>query len=195
MVSYVTCTDCENDKIWLTCHSSLSWLHMSCIRTVRTIKYDWQVIQVLWMFRMLHERTVSVERLMKWGKRGLDNEENVTDVKERNYNEKRQTRLSCKPLPSLSHFSNAPIIAMPHLPHVGQGWDYWGFTKVLWQFPTPGDNFMLQIPHILYRDCKNNENSQTNSSTLGKNYSDDKSLQIPTHCLTRGRWRLTMIGA
>ena len=38
--------------------------------------------------------------------------------------------------------------------------------------PTPGDNFMLQIPYILYRDSKNNENSWTNAPTLGTNYAD-----------------------
>ena len=34
------------------------------------------------------------------------------------------------------------------------------------KFPTPGDNFMLQIPYILYRDFKNNETSWTNAPTL-----------------------------
>ena len=62
------------------------------------------------------------------------------------------------------------------------------------KFPTPGDNFMLQIPYILYGDFKNNENLWTNSPTLGTNYAD-KSLQIPTRCPTWGRWGLTMIGA
>ena len=60
------------------------------------------------------------------------------------------------------------------------------------KFPTPGDNFMLQIPYILYRDSKNNENSWANAPTLGTNYAD-KSLQIPTHYPTWGRWGLTMI--
>ena len=36
---------------------------------------------------------VSVEGSMKQGKRGLDDEENMTDVKEREANEERQTRL------------------------------------------------------------------------------------------------------
>ena len=62
------------------------------------------------------------------------------------------------------------------------------------KFPTPGDNFMLQIPYILYRDSKNNENSWTNAPTLGTKYAD-KLLQIPTHFPTWGRWGLTMIGA
>ena len=62
------------------------------------------------------------------------------------------------------------------------------------KFPTPGDNFMLQIPYILYRDSKNNENSWTNAPTLGTKYAD-KSLQISTHCPTWGKWGLTMIGA
>ena len=62
------------------------------------------------------------------------------------------------------------------------------------RFPTPGDNFMLQIPYILYGDSKNNENLWTNAPTLGTNYAY-KSLQIPTRCPTWGRWGLTMIGA
>ena len=66
MVWYVTCTDCENNKIWLTSYST---------------------------FHTLLVQTVSVEGSMKWGKRGLDDEENVTDVKKRVTNEERQTRL------------------------------------------------------------------------------------------------------
>ena len=31
------------------------------------------------------------------------------------------------------------------------------------RFPNLGDDFMLQIPYILYRDYKNNENSWTNA--------------------------------
>ena len=62
------------------------------------------------------------------------------------------------------------------------------------KFPTPGDTFMLQIPYILYRDSKNNENSWTNAPTLGTKYVD-KSLQIPTHCPIWGRWGLTVLGA
>ena len=43
---------------------------------------------------MSRVRTVSVERSMKSRKRGLDNEGNVTNVKERETNEERQTRLA-----------------------------------------------------------------------------------------------------
>ena len=68
--------------------------------------------------------------------------------------------------------------------------DYWDFQESFDKFPTPGDNFMLQIPYILY----NNENFWTNAPTLGTKYAN-KSLQIPTHCPTWGRWGLTMIGA
>ena len=56
MVSYVACTDCENDKIQLTSYSNFV-----------------NVWYVMW----------TVENSMKWQKRGLDNEEIVTDVKER----------------------------------------------------------------------------------------------------------------
>ena len=76
-----------------TLGGSLSSLHTSCVPTVRTIKYDWQAIQVLWTFRISHLRTVSVQRSMKWGRRRLDKEENVTDLKERETNEERQKRL------------------------------------------------------------------------------------------------------
>ena len=63
------------------------------------------------------------------------------------------------------------------------------------KFPIPGDKFYVAKPlHlVLYTDSKNNENSWTKAPTLGANYAD-KSLQIPTHCLTWGRWGLTMIG-
>ena len=47
MVSYVACTDCENNKIWLTSHSSFVMVRTSHVRTVRTIKYGSQAIQVL----------------------------------------------------------------------------------------------------------------------------------------------------
>ena len=58
---------------------------------------------------MSFEWTVSVERSMKWEKTSLDNEENMTDMKERelNYKWRRQTtELSCKPLPLPSCFGN-----------------------------------------------------------------------------------------
>ena len=42
---------------------------------------------------MSRVQTVSVEGSMKWGKRELDDEENMTDVKKRETNEERQTRL------------------------------------------------------------------------------------------------------
>ena len=45
MVSCIACTDCENDKIRLTSHSSLPWVRTSRVRTVRTIEYDCQAIQ------------------------------------------------------------------------------------------------------------------------------------------------------
>ena len=54
---------------------------------------------------------------------------------------------------------HAPIIVMPHLPQVGHRWGLLRICKSFDKFPTPGDNFMLKIPYILYRDSKNNENS------------------------------------
>ena len=69
MVLNVVCTYCENDKIRLRSHSSLSWFHTSRVQTA------------------------SVEGSMKSRKRDLDNEENVTHMKKRETNEERQTRL------------------------------------------------------------------------------------------------------
>ena len=57
---------CENDKIRLTSYSTF---HTSLVQTV------------------------SVKGSMKWGKRDLDDEQNVTDVKKRETNKERQTRL------------------------------------------------------------------------------------------------------
>ena len=45
MVLYIACTDCENDKIRLRSHSSLSWFRTSHVRTVRTIKSDSEAIK------------------------------------------------------------------------------------------------------------------------------------------------------
>ena len=45
------------------------------------------------MFHTSCVQTVSVEEPMKWGKRDLDDEENIMDVKKRETNEERQTRL------------------------------------------------------------------------------------------------------
>ena len=45
------------------------------------------------MFREWFVRIVSVERSMKLENRGLDEEENMTDLKEREANEERQARL------------------------------------------------------------------------------------------------------
>ena len=70
MVSYIVCTDCENDKIRLTSYSSfVNVSHVAC-----TDSECREVDEV-------RER------------RGLDEEENVTDMKERETNEERQTRL------------------------------------------------------------------------------------------------------
>ena len=65
------------------------------------------------------------------------------------------------------------------------------------EFPTPRDNFMVQISYKFVQGSQkinNNETSWTNASTLGIDYAD-KSLQTPTHCLAWGKWGLTMIGA
>ena len=91
---------------------------------------------------------------------------------------------------AIMHLSLSP----PTYPRSGMVGDYWGFARVVWQIPHPWGQFYVANPYILYRDSKNNENLWTNAPTLGRNYAD-KSLQIPTHCPTWGRWGLTMIGA
>ena len=70
MVLYVVCTDCENDKIRLTSYSS--FVNVSYVMCT-----DYECREV----DEVRER------------RGLDEEENVTDMKERETNEERQTRL------------------------------------------------------------------------------------------------------
>ena len=62
------------------------------------------------------------------------------------------------------------------------------------KFPAPWGRFYATNPYILYRDSKNNEIFGQMLQPWGQNYTD-KSLQIPTHCPTWGRWGLTMIGA
>ena len=69
----------------------MSWFRTSSVWTVRTINYDGHASYS--KFRTLRVQTVSVEGLMKGGKRDLDDEENVTDVKKGETNEERQTRL------------------------------------------------------------------------------------------------------
>ena len=66
MVSCITCTDCENDKIQLTSYST---------------------------FHKSRVQTMSIEGLMKSRKRDLDDEQNMTVVTKRETNEERQTRL------------------------------------------------------------------------------------------------------
>ena len=75
-ILYVACIDCANDKIPLRSHSSLSWFSKTHVWTVRTTKYK------LFKFCTSCVQTVSVEGSMKQGKKGLDDEENVTDVRE-----------------------------------------------------------------------------------------------------------------
>ena len=63
MVSYVACTDCENDKIWLTSHSSFVMvLYVTCT--------DCENDKIRWTsysrFHTSRVQTVSVEGLMKF---------------------------------------------------------------------------------------------------------------------------------
>ena len=61
----------------------------------------------------------------------------------------------------------------PHTPGRAQVGIIGDLHELLNQFPTPGDNFMLQIPYILYMDSKQNENSWINAPTQGTNYADN----------------------
>ena len=45
-------------------------------------------------------------------------------------------------------------MSCPTYPMSCTGGDYWGFARVFDKFPILGDNLMLQIPYILYRDSK-----------------------------------------
>ena len=53
---------------------------------------------------------------MKWGKRDLDNEENVTDLKKRETNEERQTRLV-----NICHHFHISVMAF-HINWLGEEW-------------------------------------------------------------------------
>ena len=70
-------------------------------------------------------------------------------------------------------------LSLSHLTYPQSGMDG-NLEKSFDKFLTPGDNFMLHIPCISYRDSKNNENFWTNAPTLRTNYAD-KLIQIPTH--------------
>ena len=90
MVSYVVCTDCENDKIRLTNHSSFVMVLYVAFTDYENDKIRWTSYST---FHTSRVETVSVEGSIKRGKRDLDDEENVTDVKKRETNEERQARL------------------------------------------------------------------------------------------------------
>ena len=90
MVSYVVCADCENDKIRFTSHSSFVMVLYVASTDCENDKIRWTSYSTFHTSRL---QTVSVEGSMKWGKRDLDDEENVTDTKKRETNEERQTRL------------------------------------------------------------------------------------------------------
>ena len=87
---YVVCTDCENNKIWLTSHSSFVMVSYVACTDCQNDKLRWTSYS---KFHTSRVQTVSVEGLMKGGKKDLDDEENVTDVNMRETNEERQTRL------------------------------------------------------------------------------------------------------
>ena len=65
--------------------------------------------------------------------------------------------------------SNAPTYYCHAPPTPGRAWVgiIGDLQESFNKFPTPGDNFMLQVPYILYRHSRNNENSWTNAPTLG----------------------------
>ena len=91
MVSYIACVNRENDKIRLIRYSS--FINAS---------------YVAW----------TVESSMKWGKRGLDDEENVTGVKERETIMKKDKQGSVVNLCNHLHIS---VMAL-HIDWVGKEW-------------------------------------------------------------------------
>ena len=78
MVSYIVCTDCENNKIRFTSHSSFVMISYVAFTNCENDKIQWTSYSA---FHTSRVQTMSVEGSMKWGKRGLDGEENMTDVK------------------------------------------------------------------------------------------------------------------
>ena len=72
------------------------------------------MIDKLFKFCTSCVQTVSVEGSMKQGKKGLDDEENMTDVKERETNEERQTRLV-----NLCHHLHISVMAL-HINWLGE---------------------------------------------------------------------------
>ena len=48
-------------------------------------------------------------------------------------------------------------LSRPTYPRSGTGVISGDLQELFNKFPAPGDDFMLQIPYILYRDSKNNE--------------------------------------
>ena len=81
MVSYVACMDCENDKIRLTSLSSFVMVSYVACMDCENNKIRWTSYST---FHTSRVQTVSVEGSMKWGKRDLDDEKNVTNLKKRN---------------------------------------------------------------------------------------------------------------
>ena len=93
-------------------------------------------------------------------------------------------------IPSIMHLSSHPT-------YPGRAWVgiIGDLQESFDKFPPLGTILCSKSPTFcIYRDSKNNENSWTNAPTLGSKYAD-KSLQIPTHYPTLGKWGLTMIGA
>ena len=75
MVSYVACTDCENDKIRFTSHSSFVMVSYIVCTDCEDDKIQWTSYST---FHTSCVQTGSVEGSVKRWKRDLDNEENVT---------------------------------------------------------------------------------------------------------------------
>ena len=91
MVLYIACANCENDKIRLISYSSF----------VNASYVTW-----------------TVESSMKWGKRGLDDEENMTGVKERETIMKKDKQGS---VVNLCYHLHISVMAL-HIDWVGEDW-------------------------------------------------------------------------
>ena len=92
--------------------------------------------------------------------------------------------------------NNAPTLPRPPTP--GRACTGGDLQKLFDKFPTPGNDFVLQIPYSLYRDFKINEHSRTNAPInpgnklhLTNHYKSPPAINY----LTWARWGLTMIGA
>ena len=85
--------DCDNDKIRLISHSSLSSFCMLCVRSLKTIKIRLTSYSSFVNFLYIMCTDSECGEVDEVREERLRKEENVIDVKEKETNEEKQTRL------------------------------------------------------------------------------------------------------